>query len=147
MKSKKIEQEYHGYLIVIKWSLLRVLGSRSSFHSYIPGTSFQLTKDHDPNLVPNLPKSYTPLWTGNLKSSIHIPRTTFLVPTYRELLWLCISYQSFIKMQHASTHLNDRTSEYKLDKNKINSSNPLYLMTIPKTKIHMDTNRIDFIFN
>ena len=38
-----------------------VPGSRSSFHSYILGTSFQLNKDHDPNLVPNLPKSCTPL--------------------------------------------------------------------------------------
>ena len=41
-----------------------------------PDTSFQ----------PNVPKKYTPLRTGNLKLSIHVPRTMFRVPTYRELL-------------------------------------------------------------
>ena len=51
-----------------------------------PDTSFQLSRDHDPNLVPNVPKKFTPLRTGNLKLSIHVPRTMFRVPTYRELL-------------------------------------------------------------
>ena len=57
-------------------------GSRSSFHSYVPGTSFQLIRDHDPNFEPNVPKRYTPLRTGNLKLSIHVPRSSYL----RELL-------------------------------------------------------------
>ena len=59
-----------------------VPGSRSSFHSYVPGTSFQLIRDHDPNFEPNVPKRYTPLRTGNLKLSIHVPRSSYL----RELL-------------------------------------------------------------
>ena len=63
-----------------------ILGSRSSFHSYVPGTSFQLIRDYDPNLEPNVRKRYTPLRTGNIKLSMHISRTIFLVPRYRELL-------------------------------------------------------------
>jgi hypothetical protein len=48
----------------------------SSF--YVPGTSSQLSRDHDPIFEPNAPKIYTPLRTGNLKLSIHIPRTSYL---------------------------------------------------------------------
>jgi hypothetical protein len=55
-----------------KWQKLR---SRSSFHSYVPGTSSQLSRDHDPVLEPNVPKRYNPLRTENLKLSIHVPRS------------------------------------------------------------------------